>query len=102
MTKMTQLMKTKKLSYAILTTLGLAVAGLGGVSAVSANSHSSADCISQEQAKTVALKGCGVNENQAHFTKVEKTRYQNEEVYLVDFKKVKRNTTILLMLTRER
>lgn len=97
MTKMTQLMKTKKLSYAILTTLGL-----GGVSAVSANSHSSADCISQEQAKTVALKGCGVNENQAHFTKVEKTRYQNEEVYLVDFKKVKRNTTILLMLTRER
>ncbi len=85
MTKMTQLMKTKKLPYAVLTTLGLAVAGLGSVSAVSANSHSSADCISQEQAKTVALKDCGVNENQAHFTKVEKTRYQNKEVYLVDF-----------------
>ncbi|ERJ76177.1 PepSY domain-containing protein [Streptococcus sobrinus] len=82
---MTKLIKTKKLPYAVLTTLGLAVAGLGGVSAVSANSHSSSDCISQEQAKTVALKDCGVQESQAHFTKVEKTSYQNKTVYVVDF-----------------
>ena len=72
---MTTLIKTKKLPYAVLTTLGLAVAGLG----------SSSDCISQEQAKTVALKDCGVQESQAHFTKVEKTSYQNKTVYVVDF-----------------
>ncbi|WP_165211792.1 PepSY domain-containing protein [Streptococcus tangpeifui] len=84
---MTKLFRTKKLPYAALTTIGLTIASFSGLSAVSANSHSSADCISQEQAKTVALKDCGVKEKQAHFTRVQKTSYQNKVVYVIDFQK---------------